>query len=404
MAQLVKRGDTWYARFGMNGKDVWKSTGETVRTKAKAKAATIETEARTDSSIHSVFDGLLERITGIEEIDARDNIRRRFARRLLEGMHTKLEVAAAWESWRVSPRKRDQKGNTLQGYAAIWSRFTKWLTGHHAGVKHLHEITETMAEAYAADLWQSKMSPATYNAHTKFLRTITKTLSRKAGVELNPWETIVLKENESVSKRELTPEELAAVCSTASGEIRYWLAIGLYTGLRLGDVLALRWENIDFQKGLIEVQPMKTERKRRTIRFPLHPVLKAMLLELRNGTPKVQGYLFPDAVKAYQRDRASITRRVQMHFEGCGIRTQRKLENGHRRRKVVEVGFHSLRHSFVSLCAANQVPEVAIMEMVGHGSPAMTRLYSHAGDELKARAIAALPDVDFSEQKARVKK
>ncbi len=62
---------------------------------------------------------------------------------------------------------------------------------------------------------------------------------------------------------------------------------------------------------------------------------------------------------------------------------------------VCRVGFHSLRHSFVSLCAANRVPQVAIMELVGHGSPAMTALYSHAGDEQKLKAITALPTVSF---------
>ena len=54
-----------------------------------------------------------------------------------------------------------------------------------------------------------------------------------------------------------------------------------------------------------------------------------------------------------------------------------------------------LRHSLVSLCDANHVPQVAIMELVGHGSPAMTALYSHAGDEQKMKAISALPAVSF---------
>jgi len=82
-------------------------------------------------------------------------------------------------------------------------------------------------------------------------------------------------------------------------------------------------------------------------------------------------------------------------FESCGIQTTEAPTNGHRRKRIVRVGFHSLRHSFVSLCAANRVPQVAIMELVGHGSPAMTALYSHAGDEQKAKAIAALPAFTF---------
>ena len=84
-------------------------------------------------------------------------------------------------------------------------------------------------------------------------------------------------------------------------------------------------------------------------------------------------------------------------FGQCGIKTTEKA-TGQRKKAIVRVGFHSLRHSFVSLCAANNVPQVAIMELVGHGSPAMTRLYSHAGSEEKARAIAALPAMSFDVQ------
>ena len=44
------------------------------------------------------------------------------------------------------------------------------------------------------------------------------------------------------------------------------------------------------------------------------------------------------------------------------------------------------------------------MELIGHGSPAMTRLYSHAGSEQKARAIAALPTISFDADAEKPKK
>ena len=62
-------------------------------------------------------------------------------------------------------------------------------------------------------------------------------------------------------------------------------------------------------------------------------------------------------------------------------------------RRGVEVGFHSLRHSFVSLCANAGVPLAAVQAIVGHSSPAMTRHYSHLGIEAARGAVAALPAV-----------
>ena len=108
-------------------------------------------------------------------------------------------------------------------------------------------------------------------------------------------------------------------------------------------------------------------------------------------------YVFPKERNDYLKDTGTISRRIQKFFTKCGIATTKKPENGHRHRAIVEVGFHSLRHSFVSLCAANRVPQVAIMELVGHSSPAMTRLYSHSGDEQKVKAIAGLPSIKFSD-------
>jgi len=45
----------------------------------------------------------------------------------------------------------------------------------------------------------------------------------------------------------------------------------------------------------------------------------------------------------------------------------------------------------VSICRRAGVAEAVVMELVGHGSPAMTRLYTHGSAEARSAAIAALP-------------
>jgi integrase len=57
------------------------------------------------------------------------------------------------------------------------------------------------------------------------------------------------------------------------------------------------------------------------------------------------------------------------------------------------VGFHSLRHSFVSLCAKAGAPQHVVQRLVGHGSPAMTEHYTHLDDRQKQAAVQALPDI-----------
>ena len=60
---------------------------------------------------------------------------------------------------------------------------------------------------------------------------------------------------------------------------------------------------------------------------------------------------------------------------------------------MVEVGFHSLRHTFVSLCRANNAPLSVVESIVGHSSPAMTQHYTHTGELAAGQAVAALPTV-----------
>jgi integrase len=90
--------------------------------------------------------------------------------------------------------------------------------------------------------------------------------------------------------------------------------------------------------------------------------------------------------------RTGVSALIQNHFIQCGIKTQADREVG--LRKIVRVGFHSLRHSFVSLCNEAGVPLSVVQSMVGHSSPAMTRIYSHTSELAAKNAILSLPSLN----------
>lgn len=350
-----------------------------------------------ETSIDALFQEVLEQIDKLPR-ENQENKRHEYMQILTQAKAAKLELDKAWKVWLASPQKGNPGKRTIEGYEAIWKRFYKWL--QRLNIDYVHEVTPKHARDYCANLWKSGVSPSTYNAHHKFLRSMFKSLQIEAGLVKNAWSDIRSLEKEQESRRDLSPEELARVCSTATGNIRYMIALGLYTGMRLGDVCSLKWSGVDLERGIIEHMPLKTQRKKKKVRLPIHPVLDAILKELRAASTRTD-YLFPKEYELYSRHTSNITKKIQRHFMDCGIKTTEKPPNDHRRKRIVRVGFHSLRHSFVSLCAANRVPQVAIQELVGHGSPAMTALYSHAGDEQKAKAIAGLPAIDFENGTAK---
>src|SRR5439155_25145001 len=104
-------------------------------------------------------------------------------------------------------------------------------------------------------------------------------------------------------------------------------------------------------------------------------------------------YVLPETAAFYNRRTDLVTDMVQRHFAGCGLKPHRPGTGKDGKRAVVEVGFHSLRHTFVSLCRDSNAPLADVESIVGHNSPAMTRHYTHVGELAAGRAVAMLPSV-----------
>ncbi len=64
-----------------------------------------------------------------------------------------------------------------------------------------------------------------------------------------------------------------------------------------------------------------------------------------------------------------------------------------RKRTAVEVGFHSLRYTYVLLHAERGTPQATVQAVVGHGSPAMTAHYTHIGEDT-SRQVANVFTLD----------
>lgn len=390
MAKVFKRpgSDFYYGRFMLDGKEVWFSTKSTDRKQAQGIADAKAQAARGKANLEDYFKGLIAILARLPK-DEQNAKRHDFARRLMQGQSSTLTVVDAWQAWLDSPLKGNPGAVTIRDYEAIWCRFVKWIAEYK--LEFLHEITETHVQEYLADLWKSKVAPRTFNGHTMFLKSMFNVLRVKAGLLANVWDNIRSLEKETQGRQNFTAEELGKICSRAKGSFRYMIGLGLYTGMRLGDVVNLKWMNIG--EDSITLVPSKTKRKGKQITLPIHPVLRSLLDELRQQTGSSE-YLFPTEQALQLKGYSGVSKRFQDFLIECGIQTT-EPGNGHRRRAIVRKGFHSLRHSFVSLCAANRVPQVAIQELVGHGSPAMTALYSHADFEQKQNAINSLPALTF---------
>ena len=188
-------------------------------------------------------------------------------------------------------------------------------------------------------------------------------------------------------------------------EAMFYLA--LMMGLRRGEILGVRWSDIDFALGVlrvrqalqriprqgVQVQQVKSEKSRRNI--PLPPIVMRALLRRQD--------------RQQQERKASGTRWKQdsdfvfTSRDGARLMTEeptRHLNEALDGAKLPHVRFHDLRHSAASLLLSKGVPMKVIQEIMGHSSFQITAdTYSHlVSGELKA-AMQTMDDL-FSRPRA----
>jgi len=173
------------------------------------------------------------------------------------------------------------------------------------------------------------------------------------------------------------------------------VTVAMGTGMRLGELLGLRWQDIDSRRvritGAVRPQPRadgtgyvldrvepKTHRSYRTLE-PGAFVFEALDRQRRWQAERVvSSYVFTNAAGAWL-DPGNVTRSFQLRL------TQAKL---------AQLRFHDLRHAFATLSLAAGVPLRSIQEALGHTSITMTAaVYAHVLPELQRDAGKRLDGV-----------
>ncbi len=152
--------------------------------------------------------------------------------------------------------------------------------------------------------------------------------------------------------------------------------ISLYAGLRLGEVLALTYGDLDLAAGVIHVRDAKCG----TRMAYMNAVVKSILEEFPGGTPS--SLLFP-ARDGSQLNETSVSKTFPRSVKALGLNDNVTDD----RQKVV---FHTLRHTFASWLAIDGVPLYTISKLMGHSTIDMTMRYAHLCPDSKRDAVAML--------------
>lgn len=185
-------------------------------------------------------------------------------------------------------------------------------------------------------------------------------------------------------KTVLTPEQLSSLLEKLPEPSRSLVWLLLLTGLRIGELLALRWQDVDLQAGLLRVcrtlyeghfDEPKTRSSVRTV--PLSAKGVEILTNVRPRTFKLDALVF-----CTKKDTPLCRRNLR----------NRQLDPLCEELMIPKIGWHSLRHSNATLLDAVGTPLGTVQSLLGHSSPEITRgTYSHS---LPAGAKEAVQKVE----------
>lgn len=251
----------------------------------------------------------------------------------------------------------------------------------------LRDVTRPAIDAYIARKCREKLSAKSVANHISVLSSVFEFAKRREWFDQNPAKGAELPKVTDLGFEWLDSEAadrfLAAVREQDPKHADLFL-VALRTGMRQGELLALRWSDLRFTADgagdTITVRhslhsgalgPTKSGKPRH---LPMHPDVRAVLFPRRAADG---AFVFAQA------DGSPLTGNIVKNP------TRRAAEALGR----PELHFHSLRHSFASQLVMNGVPLQAVQKLLGHADVKMTLRYAHLAPDVYVSAVATLGTV-----------
>ncbi|MEC7276316.1 MAG: site-specific integrase [Bdellovibrionota bacterium] len=268
-----------------------------------------------------------------------------------------------WKKWHEECLKRMQynrKQSTIAGYSG---QLNKWLPTEWKE-KEVGQISKANVFKLLFEDIGGQVTEHTRKSLLKMLRRIFEMAVEEGLIATNPTKGIAVKLPQREQKV-LTADEaqlfLKAARETDHRFYPIW-TLALMTGMRSGEMYALKWSDVDLDAGIIAVNKQWTSKdgfgptKTREARaVPISPELKVFLAERKL---KAEGeFVLPHLREWTNGEQAQVTR------EFC-----RSIE-------ITEVKFHDLRATFITNMLAQGVPLVTVMAIVGHRKMSTTDVY-----------------------------
>lgn len=299
--------------------------------------------------------------------------------------------------WLEEYKRRTVKPSTYSKMHQYFNRYIKPAFGKYK----LRDLREEMVQKFINDLTDKGLSTSTITHNHSYLYGALKQAVKNELLVKNVADGINLPQKVKKENRVLTQEEQARFVEVARETLtgRAFI-LALYTGLRIGELLALTWDDVDFDNGILSVNKTLVEYRepkpdgsgyivRRMVGSPktasskrdipvLASVLNMLKEEKENAVPNSYNLIYASAEGGYIATATARTRFI-------AILMKANIAN------IKQLHIHSLRHTFATLGLENGIELKVMQELLGHATISMTAdMYTHVLPDKKKSAIEKL--------------
>ena len=266
------------------------------------------------------------------------------------------------------------------------------LKGRFKG-KTLRGIDPALIERFKAErmIESSKnnghtISPSTVNRALALLKTLFGKAVEWGRIETNPAARVKKLREPEGRERYLTHEEAGRLLAASNPEFRKILIVALGTGMRRGEILSLRWDDLDLVRGIITVAMSKSGRSRK---IPMSGVVTEAL----GGIPRRGEFVF------WNPETKTRLKDVKTAFKATCARAKKNPDDK-KDPGIMDARFHDLRHTALSWMFQEGVNIKTVQAIAGHASIEMTARYIHDKPENIRLAVQKLGGIlDSTRQK-----
>ncbi len=249
------------------------------------------------------------------------------------------------------------------------------------------------------------VSASTINACNRVLKAALNQAIREGLIKENPCILAKVPAADRYEPSIVEGDQVTRLLKAAQKSFYYELIeTALMTGLRLGELLALTWDDVDLGAGVITVNKAlkghgvnasvskpKTSSGYRTVLLPKHTVMALEKLKQK------QAKLASDPLGNYIDKGIVFSNRYGDYADGHNI-TKRTMKSICQKAGLPPMRFHDLRHSHGSLLAANSLSARTISDRLGHSDASFTmRRYTHRTTLAQMAVVNVLDAIQFEE-------